>query len=204
MIIGGHMTNNEKHNLRARLIITGFVQDVGYRNIVKRIATKMDIKGIVRNISDGNVEIHCKCHDSKHLTQFMDKIRIREDEENLLTPYVKNIEKITHPDDVDKYNPPASYETFSIDYGDISPSDKEIITKLDTGSLIMLKTASNVNDVHGGINDMHRDMKGSFDTMEQRYDKIGNGLDAMHNDLKELIDIIKVAIGYKKDKKQQK
>ena len=42
-----------------RLVISGKVQDVGYRAFVKRNADMLKIKGHVRNLPTGEVEILC-------------------------------------------------------------------------------------------------------------------------------------------------
>ena len=40
-----------------RLYITGSVQGIFYRNFIKQNAEKLDVKGFVRNLDDGRVEI---------------------------------------------------------------------------------------------------------------------------------------------------
>ena len=40
-----------------RLYITGTVQDVFFRGFIKENAEKLDVKGFVRNLEDGRVEI---------------------------------------------------------------------------------------------------------------------------------------------------
>ncbi len=41
----------------AHIIVKGVVQGVGFRWFVEREATKLGIAGIVRNLSNGNVEV---------------------------------------------------------------------------------------------------------------------------------------------------
>ena len=40
----------------AHVFVSGFVQNVGYRQFVKRIARQSDLNGWIRNLSDGRVE----------------------------------------------------------------------------------------------------------------------------------------------------
>ncbi len=42
---------------RVKIIITGRVQGVGFRFYVKHIADQLEIKGYVRNLPNGNIEI---------------------------------------------------------------------------------------------------------------------------------------------------
>lgn len=42
--------------MTARIYISGFIQGVGYRQFVKRVAQKIGLNGWVRNLQDGRVE----------------------------------------------------------------------------------------------------------------------------------------------------
>ena len=42
--------------MTARIYISGFIQGVGYRQFVKKIARQIGLNGWVRNLSDGRVE----------------------------------------------------------------------------------------------------------------------------------------------------
>ena len=48
---------NEANAVRARVIVTGLVQGVGYRAFTVRAATKRGLVGGVRNLDDGRVEL---------------------------------------------------------------------------------------------------------------------------------------------------
>jgi acylphosphatase len=43
--------------MKKYFIVHGFVQGVGYRYLVRRIALRYDLKGFARNLRDGSVEI---------------------------------------------------------------------------------------------------------------------------------------------------
>ncbi len=50
---------------RVKLIVCGRVQGVGYRYFVQTQAKQMDIKGFVRNLPDGEVEIDAEGEQSQ-------------------------------------------------------------------------------------------------------------------------------------------
>lgn len=183
------INDNNEYKIRARLIVKGFVQGVGYRNIVMRHAWKLNILGIVRNLNNGDVEIFCKCKNSNHLEEFINKITIRDDKENVYLPFVEIIEKYITPKEIDSFNPPKIFSKFSIDYGDIPSQDKEVLIKMDTGSSIMLQTSSNVKN-------MNTNMCQSFDRIDKKYDSFGKELKAVHNDLKVMSDCFRELVEY--------
>lgn len=45
-----------KNDARAHIFIEGKVQGVGFRNFIQRKAQTMDVRGWVKNLSDGRVE----------------------------------------------------------------------------------------------------------------------------------------------------
>ncbi|MDP2750906.1 MAG: acylphosphatase [Nanoarchaeota archaeon] len=49
---------------RIHLFVSGRVQGVFYRTHIKKLAERMDVKGFVRNLSDGRVEIVGEAEDS--------------------------------------------------------------------------------------------------------------------------------------------
>jgi len=68
-----------------KLVIHGNVQGVGFRWFVRDAADRLGIKGLVRNMPNGTVEIVCDC-DSELLEQFMDEL-----ENNSTSGQVTNI-----------------------------------------------------------------------------------------------------------------
>ena len=59
---GGRMSNPESQNLaqnleRREVFFGGHVQGVGFRYTTQDIATRFDVRGYVRNVSDGRVEL---------------------------------------------------------------------------------------------------------------------------------------------------
>ena len=108
------MNNDGEHKLRARLVVKGYVQGVGYRNIVMRISRQMNVLGIIKNLPNGDVEIFCKCNNSKHLNEFIKKISIKNDPSKIYSPNVEEIERYTAAKMIDDFNfqNPESLDVF--------------------------------------------------------------------------------------------
>ncbi len=71
---------------RIHLFYSGYVQGVGFRFSVKRIALSLGLKGWVKNLRNGNVEIVAQ-GEKNSLEDFVNQIR-----ESSLKRYIKNVE----------------------------------------------------------------------------------------------------------------
>ena len=60
--------------IRARLMVTGSIQGVGFRWFVQRCAKECQITGWVKNLPDGDVEIACEAETEKNYRDFLDKV----------------------------------------------------------------------------------------------------------------------------------
>ena len=174
---------SEMPTVRKRFIVTGQIQDVGYRTLVKQKARKKGLIGVVRNLVDGTVEIVC------------------EGEPGAIDGFLKDIDQKTDnpsPLDIDVSNivesPPApagEYKSFEIDYGkklsfaERSTKDREEITvlgaslmnqKLDGVGQKVDGVGKAVEGVGKDVRDMHVDMNKRFDHMADRYDMIAASL----------------------------
>lgn len=96
--------------IKARILVFGSVQDVGYRSRTLRQARKLGIKGVVRNLKDGSVEIFCTADDKEQFDQFIQEIK-----QNDFLIVVEEIKIFFEGDQ--GYNPhPLQEEIFSIEY----------------------------------------------------------------------------------------
>ena len=59
-----------------RIIVTGRVQGVGFRYFTKNLAKSLGLKGYVRNLYDGNVEIVIQTDNLELLEIFLEKIKL--------------------------------------------------------------------------------------------------------------------------------
>lgn len=89
--------------MMVHLIFYGKVHGVGFRKFVKTKAQQLGVKGYVKNLPDGTVEVVAKA-DSKTLEKFIDEIK--EGPERAI------VEKI----DKKEINSEVDYDEFKIEY----------------------------------------------------------------------------------------
>jgi acylphosphatase len=185
------MDGEEEYKIVARLLVEGDIQGVGYRTFVRRVARRIGVRGLVRNLKDGRVEIFCQCKDRHHLDKFIEKIKVRSDPEEFFSPNVERIRRLVGWPEVEKAGGPTEEEfgLFKIDYGEIEKSQQEILTKLDIGSFLVTKT-------NKSIRRMNDDMTERFDTLDEKYDSFGKKIDSIRSDLKSIAEQFKKLVDH--------
>jgi len=101
--------------IKARMLVEGVLQGVGYRAIVKQAARFSGVKGLVRNLDDGRAEIFCE--GSKiSMGKFRKLIEMKGKPEDIMSI---NVTKIEYFEEGQKGYSPAwkPYRGFEIDYG---------------------------------------------------------------------------------------
>lgn len=58
---------------KARIVVNGIVQGVGYRALVKQVGRQLGIKGLVRNLENTKVEIFCEGQEN-NIHEFLKQI----------------------------------------------------------------------------------------------------------------------------------
>jgi len=61
---------------RAHIFFSGYVQGVGFRYTARAIAIEVHLKGWVKNLSDGRVEVVCE-GDEDIIKSFLDELKER-------------------------------------------------------------------------------------------------------------------------------
>lgn len=88
--------------MKSYFVVHGFVQGVGYRYFVKRMANRHKVKGMVKNMQDGSVVILADA-DPSDLQEFEKEINV-----SMRTgPQVKMIER--YDEDSDQFPKDAKY-----------------------------------------------------------------------------------------------
>ncbi len=164
---------------RIRAIIDGSVQGVGFRYTIRYIASKYKVKGYVKNLDDGRVEIVAEGN-TNVLKEFLKEINIKRE------PI--EVESI----DVSYEQPTGEFSTFKIITGKI---EEEMVEGFATGALY-LNILLNKQDKMLEKQDLMLDKQ---DKMLEKQDMVLGKLDdlkvsvvqeihALRDDIKELFD----------------
>ena len=199
---------------RARIIVKGRVQKVGYRDLVAEVANSLDIGGRAKNLPDGTVRIIAES-EKDVLEKFISLIQPRDD------PMIK----VTGVDV--KFEPASGeFEYFDIEYEDFDKEGFERIgvaavylKRLDKGQNKMLekqdqmlekqdqmlekqdqmlekqdqmleKQDKTIEVLGGKIDQGFSKMDQNFTTLRGDYGKISEKIDSMDKTLKELTSAI--------------
>ena len=154
--------------VRARLVISGNVQDVGYRTLIRKIANKMKVGGVARNLKDGNVEVYCECANKEMLAEFCKNIDIKSSKGSL---FVLNVDalKIYEDGSKDYRDPQTDFIGFEIDYGmELDPFQKATLVRSEVGILLLEGIDNSLGDAL------------------KRYDTFGKDMGTIRQDLGDL------------------
>jgi acylphosphatase len=155
---------------RLTIVISGDVQDVGFRGKVMRMGHKAGLVGQIENLSDGTVRI------------------ISEGEEKVLRKFWKLVE--TNKGDIeiedvktDWERPKGKFKGFAIKYSD---QKAEMAQAFSTAGKKLDSIGQKVDGVGDKIDSMHTDMNTRFDTLESRYGEIGQDIKTVKTDMAKL------------------
>ncbi|MBD3210763.1 hypothetical protein GF318_05260 [Candidatus Micrarchaeota archaeon] len=163
--------------LKGILHVEGNVQGVGYRAFVKKVAVALGIKGIVRNLPDGKVEISFEATDKSAYEAFYKRInRIRRHDWDEFSINVLNITPI----EIREVEETEFGGLFDIDYGaELDRFQKETLERQEIGILV--------------LSDFNQRTQENFSVMENKYGAISKSLEELKTGLlKELAEGVKI------------
>jgi acylphosphatase len=134
------------------IIVTGKVQDIGFRSVVEHIGRSFGMPGLVFNAKDGSVKILC-CGEDNVIDNFTQTIKVRGEESGA---EIDSIKERVLPFNIDL---PDEFSRVSSD------DDIDLGRKLDKGNLLLTtmvfdnKTGFNnlnlgLNDIKTGLNNL--------------------------------------------------
>ena len=147
-------------NKRATLVITGEVQDAGFRGKVMRIAQKLELLGYIENQPDGTVRSVC------------------EGEEEAIKDFINALD--IHDADID-------VENIDVEWSDATGEFKWFEVKFDNLGMEMFQgfatAGKKLGEVSSDIKAMHTDLKDGFDRVE-------GAVSGMHSDMNDRFDTL--------------
>ncbi|MEW5936494.1 MAG: acylphosphatase [Candidatus Thermoplasmatota archaeon] len=169
---------------RATIIISGDVQDVGFRAVVMRMAQKAGLVGYVENLPNGTVRAICE-GEEKVIKEFVKKLEIHNEEIDV---------EDTHVEWSESQN---EFEDFRVKITDLG---SEMFQGFATAGRMLGKVSQKIDhmhadlkagfaDVKGSINEMHTDLKNEictgFKDTKDGLTRIESAVQTMHTDLKD-------------------
>ena len=169
---------------RARILVYGDVQDVGYRALVKRWARRLGIKGLVRNLPDGRVEIFCE-GDEESIRDFIERIEVKGDPEDPFSAYTEKIE-VFWEGEKGYRRPWKKYKNFEIDYGKESVK-KITLDSLEAGKFYLWGLAGKYGIIYEKLKNIDESLHNVSKEMVRTREEVVNELKNMPEKLAELL-----------------
>jgi len=144
------------------IIVTGKVQDIGFRSIVEHIGRSFGMPGLVFNAKDGSVKILC-CGEDSVIDNFTQTIKVRGRESGA---EIEGIKEQALPFDIDL---PDEFSKVSCD------DEIDVGRKLDKGNFLLTNIKSDTSGIKSdtsGINDGINNLNIKFDAFSSRLERI--------------------------------
>jgi acylphosphatase len=157
--------------IRAKIIVKGEIQRVGYRDAVEKIARKLDINGFVENLKPYDVRIVCEGEEG-NITRFLGALKIEGD------PFI-SVSDIA----VEYEKPTGEFPYFEIKRGS---TEEETGERLDLAALHLKNLTSAVSmmntNIGGKIDNLDEHLGGKIDNLDEhlggKIDNLGEKIDA--------------------------
>jgi len=171
--------------MRYRLLVLGDVQQVGFREFVKKCALQLHVKGSVKNLDDGSVEIYCEIEENA-----LDKFK-----KLISKPPMGEVEEIkVCPEDSGEYGTPeTNFSKFKV----IRDEDEvaETLSVMARVGQQMLATQQLTLQLQEKMLEKQDKMLEKQDRMLEKQDKMIElqtitieKIDAMHQDMNQRFD----------------
>ena len=173
---------------KATIIAKGWIQSVGYRAFVKQTASQLELKGLVRNLPNGNVEIFCE-GDLAKIKLLVKKIDYKGKTGDPLSAYIESL-SVYLEGDKGYLGPWKEYKEFEIDYGiEIpSPADRLIIENLESGKIYVANSNVKLDQLTDQFSMFRQETNTNFEKMEEKYGSISDEMKKMRAILGKLAD----------------
>lgn len=181
--------------MRATVRVFGNVQAVGYRALVKFIARSLGVRGLVRNLDDGSVEVFAEAPEDI-MDRFVKMIDVKGRAEDVLSLHVERVE-VSREGETGYSGPWRSYGAFEIDYGEERPRpiERDIAESLEWSGLYFTKLVTEFSDLRREFRDYRdefRDYRNEFREFKNESISLANEtleeVKELRRDLKTILD----------------
>ena len=166
---------------KARIVVDGVVQGVGYRALVKQVARQLGLKGLVRNFEGARVEIFCEGPTDK-IKEFLKKIDRKAEAKDFLSINVSEVKCFFEGEE--NYQPAwKEYKDFEIDYGveELSAFDEATLEDHEFSKLYFI-------GFRDELKDFRQDTNKNFKDMAEKYGDISVELKEFRKTVKGFLD----------------
>ena len=148
--------------VKARIIVRGNVQGVGFRVWVKLFAMRLGIKGLVRNLEDGSIESFLE-GSREALGEFVKRVSVKGVPDDPLSMHVGELE-VFWEGEPGYESAWREYKGFEIDYGtdELKAVDKEMLESLEWSKLHFAGMSGVFRKEFAGTNRVFIDQFGSM------------------------------------------
>ncbi len=174
--------------IKVTIIAEGWLQTTGYQTFVKRIACCLGLKGLVRNLPEGKVEVFCEGSLPK-INKLLKMLDYKGKKDDPLSVYVEKL-TVYHEGDKGYFGPWKPYVGFEIDYGFeiASPVDRALMEHLESGTLYVASSRDGFGQLKDEFSLFRKETNSNFETMEDKYGSISKEMEKMRTTLEKLVE----------------
>ncbi|MBM4400640.1 MAG: acylphosphatase [Crenarchaeota archaeon] len=174
--------------MKITIIAEGWIQSVEYRAFVKRVANQLGLRGLVRNLPDGRIEVFCEGALSK-INKLLKMMNYRGRKGDALSAYVESL-SVYREGEKGYRGPWKEYGAFDVDYGfEIqSPVDRALIENLESGTLYVTSSRDEFGLLKDEFSMFRKETNKNFETMEEKYGSISEEIKKMRATFEKLVD----------------
>ena len=167
--------------MRKRIFVRGFVQGVGYRAFVKMLARQYGLRGKVKNLDNGDVEIIVDAKNEEILNEFIKRMDVKGE-----LPFEPSVREIK----VEDYGGGEELSLFDIDYGyEMSIAEREMIERSEIGIIAFGWMGRYLaGKMDKGFADLGKKMDKGFAEVGEKIDNVSEKMDKGFSELGEKID----------------